>query len=179
MIDLSVPPVPLLGFAAASGTGKTTLLKALIPLLGARGLRTGVIKHSHHCFEIDQPGKDSFELRKAGASPVMISSARRRAIMMEWSEAREPDLATELNFLPYQELDLVLVEGFKQAPCNKIEVHRPSLGTRPIFLDDRRVIAVATDTAIHPTPGIPTLNLNQPDQIARYIVEHYLPRHGR
>lgn len=179
MIDLSAPPVPLLGFAAASGTGKTTLLKALIPLLGARGLRTGVIKHSHHCFEIDQPGKDSYELRKAGASPVMISSSRRRAIMMEWSDDRDPDLAEELNFLPYKQLDLVLVEGFHQAPVDKIEVHRPSLGVRPLFLGDDRIIAVATDTALRPAPSIPELDLNQPEQTADYILKQFLPRYGR
>jgi molybdopterin-guanine dinucleotide biosynthesis adapter protein len=178
MIDLAASPVPLLGFVAASGTGKTTLLKALIPLLKAEGLRTGVIKHSHHAFAIDQPGKDSYELRTAGASPVMLSSANRRAVIMEWPDSREPDLAAELDFFPLKDLDLVLIEGFKNAPIAKLEVHRPSLGASPLFFNDDRIVAIATDKALRPKPAITELDLNQPAQIARYIRAIHLSRDG-
>lgn len=176
MIDLATPPVPLLGFVAASGTGKTTLLKALIPLLKDQGLRIGVIKHSHHAFAIDHPGKDSYELRIAGANSVMLSSATRRALIMEWPDHREPDLAAELDLFPLQNLDLVLIEGFKHAPIAKIEVHRPSLGNRPLFPDDDRIVAIATDRSLRPPAPVPELDLNQPKLIARYIQDVHLSR---
>lgn len=177
MIDLSRPPVPLLGFAAFSGTGKTTLLTALIPRLKAVGLRVGVIKHSHHRFDIDTPGKDSFQLRAAGASPVMLSSSHRRAIMMELAPAEEPDLALELEFFPWRGLDLILVEGFRQAAFDKIELHRPCLGFPLLFPDDAHVIAIATDAALPLVPPIRQLDLNRPDLIAAFILDDYLSGH--
>ena len=174
MIDLDRPPVPLLGFAAFSGTGKTTLLVKLIPLLKARGLRIGIIKHSHHAFEIDKPGKDSYALRAAGASPVMLSSNRRRAMITEWPDAREPRLAEELAFFDRTGLDLILVEGFKAEPFPKIELHRPVLGRPLLFPDDGRIVAVASDAPILPAPTIPELDLNRADQIAAFICAEIL-----
>ena len=174
MIDLDHPPVPLLGFAAFSGTGKTTLLTQLIPLLKGRGLRVGVIKHSHHAFEIDKPGKDSYALRAAGASPVMLSSNQRRAIITEWDEPREPRLADELALFDRTAVDLILVEGFKQEAFPKIELHRPALGRPLLFPEDARIIAIATDTPIFPEPPIPRLDLNRPDRIAAFICREIL-----
>lgn len=174
MIDLDRPPVPLLGFAARSGTGKTTLLTRLIPLLTARGLRIGVIKHSHHAFEIDKPGKDSYALRTAGASPVMLSSNRRRAIITEWPEPREPRLAEELALFDRTAVDLILVEGFKHEPFPKIELHRPALGQPLLFPDDARIIAIATDEPIVPAPPLRVLDLNDPAAIAAFICRDIL-----
>ena len=105
--------IPMLGFAAFSGTGKTTLLTQIIPILKHHGLRIGLIKHSHHNFQIDQPGKDSFRLRAAGASPVMLVSTHRRAIITEITPVQEPRLDDQLKLFDQSELDLILVEGFK------------------------------------------------------------------
>jgi molybdopterin-guanine dinucleotide biosynthesis protein B len=167
--------VPVLGFAAFSGTGKTTLLKRLIPLLKCRGLRVGLIKHGHHDFEIDYPGKDSYELRHAGASPVMLSSSRRRAVITEHASAGEPSLAGELAHFDQTGLDLILVEGFKAETFPKIELHRPALGKPLLFPGDAGIIAVATDGELPVEPGIPRLDINDPEQIARFILDEFLP----
>jgi molybdopterin-guanine dinucleotide biosynthesis protein B len=174
MLKLSNARVPLLGFAAFSGTGKTTLLKKLIPLLTARGLKVGLIKHSHHAFEIDRPGKDSYELRQAGANPVMLSSSHRRAIMTEHRPAREPTLNEELLHFEQTGLDLILVEGFKRERFPKIELHRPALGKPLLFPEDDTIIAIATDIAPAVEPTIPRLDINDPEQIARFILENFL-----
>jgi molybdopterin-guanine dinucleotide biosynthesis adapter protein len=166
------PPVPILGFAAFSGTGKTTLLKALIPLLKRAGLRIGAIKHSHHAFEVDHPGKDSFELRAAGATPVMITSSKRRAIITEREMPGEPRLAEELRHFDTTGLDLILVEGFRSERYPKIELHRATLGKPLLFPDDDTIIAFAADDAnpVNPAP-IPHLDLNDPERIAGFIVD--------
>lgn len=165
---------PLLGFAAFSGTGKTTLLVQLIPHLKRQGLKVGVIKHAHHSFDLDQPGKDSHKLRQAGASPVMVVSSQRRAIIYEYPDQGEPRLADQLGFLDTRDLDLILVEGFKREPIPKIELHRPALGKPLLFPDDPNIIAVATDTPL-PCP-LPLLDLNQPQQIADFILHGFLSR---
>jgi len=166
--------VPILGFAAFSGTGKTTLLTQIIPLLKLHGLRIGLIKHSHHSFQIDQPGKDSFRLREAGASPVMLVSSHRRAIITEYEVAREPALADELLLLPQSELDLILVEGFKATAFPKIELHRPSLNKPLLYPNDPNIIAIASDFAIDTPPGLVQLDLNQPDQITNFITRQFM-----
>ena len=171
--------VPLLGFAAASGTGKTTLLVQLIPLLKAAGLRIGLIKHAHHAFEVDKPGKDSFELRKAGASPVMLSSSHRRAVLTEHAEPADPSLNQELLYLDQAAVDLLLVEGFKREALPKIELHRPALGQPLLSPNDPHIIAIATDAALAPAPTIPCLDLNQPEQIAAFILTRFLPEARR
>jgi molybdopterin-guanine dinucleotide biosynthesis protein B len=178
-IPLRFPPnarVPLLGFAAASGTGKTTLLKAVIPLLKAEGLRVGLIKHAHHAFEVDKPGKDSFELRQAGASPVMLSSSHRRAIITEHPEPADPALIQELRFLDQRAVDLVLVEGFKREALPKIELHRPALGHPLLFPADDNIIAIATDAVLATPCPLPCLDINNPAEIAHFIMTRFLPQ---
>lgn len=159
---------PVLGFAAYSGTGKTTLLVRLLPLLKAEGLRVAMIKHAHHDFDIDKPGKDSYELRKAGADQMLIASDRRWALMTETNEGANPRLEDLIGRLNLDECDLVLVEGFRHVAFAKIELHRPSLGKDLIYPDDTNIIAVASDEKI-PTADLPWLNLNDPQEIADYI----------
>jgi molybdopterin-guanine dinucleotide biosynthesis adapter protein len=158
----------IFGLAGWSGSGKTTLLTALIPELGARGLTVSTIKHAHHAFDIDQPGKDSWRHREAGAHEVMVGSARRWAIMHELRGAPEPvldDLVARLG-----PVDLVLVEGFKRHPHPKIEVHRPSLGKPLLYLDDPNVVAIASDEAI--AAPIPLLPLGAAGIVAAFIADH-------
>lgn len=168
--------LPLLGFAAPSGTGKTTLLCKLIPSLRASGVRVGLIKHAHHAFEVDQPGKDSYELRKAGACPVLITSQNRRVILFDHAKAKDPDLQHELSFLDTRDLDLVLVEGFKRESFPKIELYRESLGSPMLFPEDPAIIAIATDKPLPLRVQIPVLDLNNPEAVSRFIVESFLPK---
>lgn len=166
--------VPLLGFAAFSGTGKTTLLVRLIPLLKQQGLRIGLIKHGHHDFDMDYPGKDSFRLREAGASPIMVISNKRRAIITEICPEQEPGLDGQLRFLDQTELDLVLVEGFKNENFPKIELHRPLLQKPLLYPNDPAIIAVASDCLLHLPDALALLDLNQPGQIADFIINTLL-----
>lgn len=159
---------PVLGFAAFSGTGKTTLLVKLLPLLKEMGLRVAMIKHAHHDFDIDEPGKDSYELRKAGAEQVLIASNYRRALMMETPEGNEPKLEELISTLNLDFIDLVLVEGFRHHPFPKIELHRPSINKDLIYLDDSHIMAIASDEGVE-TGGLPLLDLNNPQEIAGFI----------
>ena len=168
--------VPVLGLAAPSGTGKTTLLRELIPHLGSQGVRVGLIKHAHHAFEVDQPGKDSYELRKAGACPVLITSLNRRVILFDHPEPQEPDLQQELSFLDVRDLDLILVEGFKRERFPKIELYRESVGAPLQFPEDSSIIAIATDHPLHVTSPIPLLDLNDPEAVSHFVVEVFLPK---
>ncbi len=161
---------PILGFAAFSGTGKTTLLVKLIPLLKEKGLRIGMIKHAHHNFDIDKSGKDSYVLRKAGAEQMLIASQRRWALMVETPEQQgDPDLNELLQQLNHSKLDLVLVEGFKHVTFPKIELHRPSLGKPLLFPDDDSIMAIATEQATAVSTNIPRLDLNNPEMIADFM----------
>ncbi|MGZ5013931.1 MAG: molybdopterin-guanine dinucleotide biosynthesis protein B [Methylobacter sp.] len=169
--------IPVLGFVAASGTGKTTLLTELIPLLKQNGLRIGLIKHSHHDFEIDQPGKDSFRLRKAGASPVILVSRYRRAIITEFTPEQEPRLDDQLKQLDQSELDLILVEGFRTEQFPKIELHRSSLEKPLLYPNDPDIIAIATDAALDTPDYLTQLELNQPEMIAAFIRNHIMKNH--
>jgi molybdopterin-guanine dinucleotide biosynthesis protein B len=162
--------VPVIGFAALSGTGKTTLLLKLIPILTARGLRVGLIKRAHHTFDTDKPGKDSYELRKAGASQVLIGSDRRWALVVEKEQAVDPDPFDMLGKLHTDELDLNLIEGFKASPLPKIELHRPMLGHPLLAETDPNIIAVATDEPQNLHIDLPILDLNSPSDIADFIV---------
>jgi len=166
--------IPVLGFAAYSGTGKTTLLKQLLPLLRERGLRVGMIKHAHHDFDIDTPGKDSYELRKAGASEMLIASGRRWALMVETDKAGDPRLQEMLNRLDQDNLDLVLVEGFKHEAFSKIELHRPSVGKPLIFPDDPNIIAVATDGELSEQTNLPLLDINNIQAVAEFVTTNCL-----
>ena len=163
---------PLIGFAAYSGTGKTTLLKQLIPRLQASGLRLGVIKHAHHKVDVDQPGKDSYELRKAGAGRVLLASSRHWALMVDELEPKEPDLPLLLERLDCREIDLVLVEGFRHLAFPKIELHRPVLGKPLIFPDDTSVIAIACDAPLAQQTELPILDLNDLEAMAKFVVDY-------
>ena len=167
--------VPILGFAAFSGTGKTTLITQLIPLLNQQGVRVGLIKHSHHNFDIDHPNKDSYKLRMAGASPVMLVSSHRRAIITEFQQIKEPQLDEELQFFEQTYLDLILVEGFKAERFPKIELHRSSLNKPLIFPNDTHIIAIASDERICNDGFVPTqLDINNPKQITEFIMRQFL-----
>ena len=162
--------VPVLGFAAYSGTGKTTLLVKLIPLLKEQGIRIALIKHAHHDFDIDIPGKDSYELRKAGADQVLVASDKRRALIKEMTVEADPQLEDLIYELDLDNIDLVLVEGFRHLALPKIELHRPSLGKELIFPNDINVIAVVSDEVID-TGALPLLDINHPRDIVMFIRE--------
>ncbi|MBF0256816.1 MAG: molybdopterin-guanine dinucleotide biosynthesis protein B [Gammaproteobacteria bacterium] len=162
--------VRVLGFAAFSGVGKTSLLKRLIPLLREASLRIGLIKLSHHRFEVDVPGKDSYELRQAGAEQVLLCSSQRWALMTELAQPAEPELAQMLTHLDRDALDLVLVEGFRHEAFAKIELHRPSLGHPLLYPQDPHIIALACDLPLPDCP-LPQLDLNQPEQVRDFILD--------
>lgn len=168
--------IPILGFAAPSGTGKTTLLTQLIPQLKKQHIRVGLIKHSHHNFQIDKPGKDSFRLREAGATPVMLVSSHRRAVITEFANPQEPELDEQLKYFDQSELDLLLVEGFKSEAFPKIELHRPSLLKPLLYASDLNIIALASDTDIKPTRDIICLDLNNIPQISQFILQTFLQK---
>ena len=168
--------LPVLGFAASSGTGKTTLISRLIPLLNERGLKVGLIKHSHHDFDIDQPGKDSYRLRKAGASPVVLVSSHRRAIISELSTG-EPRLSEQLFCFNNEPIDLVIVEGFKNEKFPKIELHRAELGQSLLHPHDDSIIAIASN--VNRAFDIPHIDLNAPQQLADFIIDIFLNEHHR
>ncbi|MBF7053145.1 molybdopterin-guanine dinucleotide biosynthesis protein B [Halomonas sp. KAO] len=161
--------LPLLGIAAWSGTGKTTLLEALLPRLSERGLRVAVVKHAHHTFDVDQPGKDSHRLRQAGASPMLVASRERLALMMETPNQEEADLQALLAMVATQRPDLVLVEGFKAWPLPKLELHRPALGKSLRVNEDPWVRAVATDAPLALPDGVEQLDLNDLPALTEWI----------
>ncbi len=162
---------PLLGFCAyASGTGKTTLISNVIPLLVETGLRVSVIKHTHHPFDIDQPGKDSYRLRKSGAVQTLLSSKERWALMTERSSNgndSEPDLQELVGHMDTGLADLIVVEGFKQAPIPRIEIYRPALGKPLLASHDAHIIAIASDGEVK--THLPVLDLNNPVNISAFI----------
>ena len=158
------------GIAGYSGSGKTTLLEKLLPLLTARGLRVSVIKHTHHHFDIDRPGKDSFRHRQAGASQVLLASSSRWVLMSELRGAEEPSLAEHVaRFAP---CDLVLIEGFKGEAIPTLEVFRPANGKSPLWPDHHQIVAVASDQPLPGTlPGhLAALDLNDAAAIAGFIL---------
>ncbi|WP_323640580.1 molybdopterin-guanine dinucleotide biosynthesis protein MobB [Pectobacterium polonicum] len=159
--------VPLLAFAAYSGTGKTTLLKHVIPLLTNHGIRVGLIKHTHHQMDIDTPGKDSYELRKAGAAQTIVASSQRWALMTETPKQEEPNIYDLAGKMDASTLDLVLVEGFKYEKIAKIALFRQSLGRELSDLIDEYVIAIAADSETDTI--LPVLDINQPEQVANFI----------
>jgi molybdopterin-guanine dinucleotide biosynthesis protein MobB len=162
--------VPVIGFVAwRSNTGKTTLLTRLLPLLVAQGIRVGMIKHAHHEFDIDIPGKDSYELRKAGAQQMLVASAKRWALMVETPQAaHDPELDRMLAQLDQSTLDLILVEGFRHVAYPKIELHRAELDSPHLFPDDPDIIAVASDAPV--ATSLPRLDINRPQDVAEFIL---------
>ncbi|MBJ3593641.1 molybdopterin-guanine dinucleotide biosynthesis protein B [Salmonella enterica subsp. enterica serovar Saintpaul] len=162
--------IPLLGIAAWSGTGKTTLLKKLIPELCARGIRPGLIKHTHHNMDVDKPGKDSYELRKAGAAQTLVASQQRWALMTETPDEPQLDLAYLVSRMDASTLDMVLVEGFKHEPVAKILLFRQDCGHRAEELViDEHVVAVVSDIPL--TLDVPLLDINDVRQIAEFVTQ--------
>ncbi len=159
----------ILGLAGWSGSGKTTLLVRLIPALVARGVSVSTIKHAHHGFDVDQPGKDSFEHRRAGAREVMVSSANRFALMHELRGAPEPSV--EELVARMSPVDLLIIEGFKHHPHDKLEIHRPSLGKPLLAADDSRVVAVASDVEIDGL-RVRRLAIDDIAAIAGFVIDH-------
>jgi molybdopterin-guanine dinucleotide biosynthesis protein MobB len=166
--------VPILGFSAYSGTGKTTLLRQVIPLLKARGLRVSVIKHAHHDFDLDFPGKDSYELRKAGAEQTVICTTTRMALVTEFSHpTEEPSLQQIVASLDTQRMDIVLVEGYKEIRFPKIELHRQAMQTPYLHQHDDSIIAIACDAELTSEVNIPVLDINDVESIATFIYENF------
>jgi molybdopterin-guanine dinucleotide biosynthesis protein B len=158
--------VKVFGFAGYSGTGKTTLIERLIPRLVARGLRVSLIKHAHHAFDIDKPGKDSYRHREAGAAEVLITSAQRWVLMHELRGGPEPDLEAQLARI--SPCDLVLVEGYKRADIPKLEIHRASTGKPLLHPEDPNIVAVASDGPVR--TSLPVLDLNDYDAVVAFVV---------
>ncbi len=168
---------PLVAFVAYSGTGKTTLLEQLIPWLRQREIRIATVKHTHHQFDIDHPGKDSYRMRAAGAQQVLVASRRRWALISEIGEEQaEPDLNQLLHALDHDHLDLVLVEGFKHEAIPKIELHRPALGKPLLCPDDAGIVAVASDAPVALPRQLPLLDINRVDTLGNFILQRILHR---
>lgn len=167
---INTTTVPILGFAAYSGTGKTTLLEALLPQLTEAGLRIGMLKHAHHNFDVDKEGKDSYRLRKAGATQMLISSRNRYALMTE-----TPDAESEFEYLltrfDCDKLDIILVEGCKNIAFPKIELHREVVGKPWLYPNDTNIIAIAADTQVDDSE-LPQMDINDLDSIAEFVIQY-------
>lgn len=161
----------VIGLAGWSGAGKTTLLTRLIPHFNAQGLRVSVIKHAHHRFDVDVPGKDSWRHREAGAAEVLVASANRWALMHELRGAAEPRLPELLSKL--SAVDLVVVEGFKREPHRKIEVHRAANDKPLLFPDDPGIVGIATDTTVE--TRLPTVHLDDIEAVAALLLRAAMP----
>jgi len=158
----------IFGFAGYSGSGKTTLIEQLIPRFVMEGLRISLIKHAHHGFDLDRPGKDSYRHREAGATEVFLVSSQRWVLMHELRGQPEPSLDEQLAHM--SPCDLVLVEGFKYTAIPKMEVHRQSNGKPLIYPENPNIVALASD--VRPDSPLPWMNLDDVDGIADFILEH-------
>jgi molybdopterin-guanine dinucleotide biosynthesis adapter protein len=162
----------VVGFAGYSGSGKTTLIEGLIPALKARGLRVSIVKHAHHAFDIDHPGKDTFRHRKAGAFEVVVASDRRLALMREFEQPAQLSVHHLLAEL-YDGVDWVLVEGFKSSNLLKVEVWRGQGDAQVRYPDDDFIVAIATDRPSLPQETLrPVLDLNDPAAIATWLADN-------
>ena len=162
----------IIGLAGYSGSGKTTLLTKVIPRLVARGLTVSTLKHAHHEFDVDQPGKDSHAHRMAGATEVLVASSRRFALVHELRTETEPPLATLLAKLA--PVDLVLIEGYKAAPHPKLEVHRAAVGMPLLATADPAIVAIASDVALKEAP-VPVIDLNDVERIVEILISRAVP----
>ena len=158
----------VIGIAGWSGSGKTTLLTKIIPLLVARGLAVSTLKHAHHAFDVDTPGKDSHTHRLAGATEVLVSSGNRWALMHELRGAPEPGLDVLLTRL--SPVDLVIVEGFKAWPVTKVEVYRKEVGKPPLHPDDKHILGIASD-APFPDAGRPVVALDDLNAVVALMLD--------
>jgi molybdopterin-guanine dinucleotide biosynthesis protein B len=158
----------IFGFAGYSGSGKTTLIEQLIPRFTARGISVSLIKHAHHTFDVDTPGKDSYRHRKAGCTEVLVTSSRRWVLMHELRGAPEPSLSELVKRM--SACDLLLVEGFKREAIPKLEVYRREVGEPLIHPHDHNIVAIASDARVD--ASLPQLDLNAPDEIATFILRH-------
>ncbi len=158
----------IFGFAGYSGSGKTTLIERLIPLFTGRGIRVSLIKHAHHTFDVDQPGKDSHRHRKAGCTEVLVTSSRRWALMHELRGAPEPALSEHVQHM--SPCDLLLVEGFKREAIPKLEVYRAEVGEPLIHPHDHNIVAIASDARLD--TRLPQFDLNSPAEIADFVLRH-------
>jgi len=157
----------IFGFAGWSGRGKTTLIEKLIPRLVGRGLRVSLVKHAHHSFDVDQPGKDSYRHRHAGASEILVTSSRRWVLMHELRGAQEPSFDEQVK--RFSPCDVLLVEGFKFAPIPKLEVWRKETGEALLHPNDPHIVALATDAKVD--TKLPLLDLNDDGAIALFIMK--------
>ncbi len=158
----------IFGFAGWSGSGKTTLIEKLIPLFVARGLKVSLVKHAHHSFDVDQPGKDSYRHRHAGCSEVLVTSSRRWVLMHELRGAAEPDFAETIKRV--SPCDLLLVEGFKREKLPKLELYRSSVGESLLHPQDSSIVAIASDGKVE--TKLPQFDLNDAPAIASFILKH-------
>jgi molybdopterin-guanine dinucleotide biosynthesis protein B len=156
------------GFAGWSGSGKTTLIEKLIPLFVARGIKVSLIKHAHHTFDVDQPGKDSYRHRHAGCQEVLVSSSRRWALVHELRGAPEPGFAELIERV--SPCDLLLIEGFKREKVPKLEIYRASVGEALLYSQDPSIVAIASDERLE--TKLPQFDLNHAPAIADFVLEH-------
>ncbi|PKG38207.1 molybdopterin-guanine dinucleotide biosynthesis protein B [Psychromonas sp. Urea-02u-13] len=171
MSELNNFPIPLLGFAAFSGTGKTTLLEKLIPLLCEQGLNIALVKHSHHNIELDKPGKDSYRLRKAGACQLLLAGTERAVIFHEYGDKQDKKLIEQLRLLDCEQLDLVLVEGYRDEAFNKIELHREACEKPFLFPTDASIIALACDVK-QSSCALTQLDINSPAELQAFVMNY-------
>lgn len=164
--------LPVIGLVGSSGSGKTTLLEGVLPLLSRAGLRTAILKHAHHGFDLDRPGKDSHRVREAGAAQVLVASRERWVLMGEESpDLTEPPFRELLARFDPAKVDLVLVEGFAREDYPKIEVYRPSTGQPPkCWPSDPAIIAVASDQPLSVTFPVVRLDLNRPEDVVAFLI---------
>ncbi len=165
-------PMRIIGLAGWSGSGKTTLLTKVIPRIAARGMTVSTLKHAHHAFDVDQPGKDSHSHRMAGATEVLVGSARRWALVHELRGDPEPSFDALLRKL--SPVDLVLVEGYKRERHPKLEVYRAALGKPPLHPDDPAIVAIASDQPL-PVAGVPVVDLDDVAGIVDILVRQAVP----
>ena len=171
--------LPIIGLSAYSGTGKTTLLKQVIPLLKSKGLKIAVIKHAHHHFDLDRPGKDSYELRKSGAAHTIICTTTRMAAISEFdSPDEEPSLQAIVDTIDARKFDILLVEGYKHLAFAKIELHRAAMNKPYLYPEDPTIIALACDIAPSEAPSIPVLDINSPEEIAEFTYGEVYQKHS-
>src|SRR5690242_16128040 len=161
----------IIGLAGWSGAGKTTLLAKLIPTLVSRGIKVSTVKHAHHSFDVDQPGKDSHSHRMAGATEVLVGSSRRWALVHELRGDSEPSLGALLRKLA--PVDLVIVEGYKREPHPKLEVHRATVGAPLLASEDASIVAIASDEPL--TTRVPVLDLDDVEGIVEVLIRHAAP----